>query len=160
MVVGRDLVLNNFVLQPPHPRLGQGPPRKLLGVDMRRLPEGLDNLFSLLQRQGHQLLLGASRALNSRVNCREDAGVPALAAVPAADDALHHFFDYLAYMFFTDVLGHALFLALGLITDVTQRYGTYPLAPFLRGRGNQGSPPRVGEGSGEGSNRLYMRNIS
>ena len=29
---------------------------------------------------------------------------------------------------------------------------TYPLAPFLRGRGNQGSPLRVGEGSGEGSN--------
>ena len=23
--------------------------------------------------------------------------------------------------------------------------GTYPLAPFLRGRGNEGSPPRVGE---------------
>ena len=29
---------------------------------------------------------------------------------------------------------------------------TYPLAPFLRERGNQGSPLRVGEGSGEGSN--------
>ena len=33
------------------------------------------------------------------------------------------------------------------ITAVTQRCGTYPLAPFLRGRGNQGSPLRVGEGS-------------
>ena len=31
------------------------------------------------------------------------------------------------------------------------RCGTYPLAPFLRGRGNQGSPSRVGEGPGEGS---------
>ena len=30
--------------------------------------------------------------------------------------------------------------------------GTYPLTPFLRGRGNQISPPRVGEGSGRGQN--------
>ena len=40
---------------------------------------------------------------------------------------------------------------LRIITDVTPRGKTYPLAPFLRGRGNQGSPLRVGEGSGEGS---------
>ena len=38
-----------------------------------------------------------------------------------------------------------------LTTDVTHRSGTYPLAPFLRGRGNQGSPSRGGEGPGEGS---------
>ena len=84
-------------------------------MDVRRLPEGLDDLFALLQRQGHQLLLGAGRALDGRVDRREDTGVPALAAVPTADDALHHFFDYFAYVFFANVLGHALSLALGLI---------------------------------------------
>ena len=72
---------------------------------MRRLPEGLDDLFALLQRRGHQLLLGAGRALDGRVNRREDA----LAAAPAADDALHHFFDYFAYVLFADVWGHSLY---------------------------------------------------
>ena len=84
-------------------------------MDVRCLPEGFDDLFPLLQRQGDQLLLGASRALDGRVNRREDPGVPALAAVPTADDALHHFFDYFADVFFADVLGHAFFLALDLI---------------------------------------------
>ena len=42
---------------------------------------------------------------------------------------------------------------MAIITDVRHGCGTYPLAPFLRGRGNQGSPLRVGEGPGEGSNR-------
>ena len=45
-----------------------------------------------------------------------------------------------------------------LITDVTHSgYRTYPLAPFLRGRGNQGSPLRIGEGSGEGLNSFKAR---
>ena len=38
-----------------------------------------------------------------------------------------------------------------LETAVPPRSRTYPLAPFLGGRGNQGSPSRVGEGPGEGS---------
>ena len=49
-----------------------------------------------------------------------------------------------------------------LINELMLRTGvrTYPLAPFLRGRGNQGSPLRVGEGSGEGSKRHREAEIS